>query len=198
MFPWGKVLAGIIIAAVAAGAVACIAATSGICAGIGLAEAAAIGGAGTAACEEGGCEEAEDVLINLAEDGAASESGLLRDGAPISGTSGEPVDLSLESVERVAARAGVDLEGIKVSIVDDSELAGRGLYGHTPDVGNITLYPDAFANEETLATTLGHEVTHISQLATLGPALDTDVAQAYEGAAYQAEQTYLDHFRSGG
>jgi hypothetical protein len=77
-------------------------------------------------------------------------------------------------------------------------LLGRQLYGHTPDSGNITLYPDAFANEETLATTLGHEITHVYQISNFGPALDSETGLIYERAAYAVEQSYLDYFRANG
>ncbi len=57
----------------------------------------------------------------------------------------------------------MDLQGIKVTINEEADLVGRQLYGHTPDIANITLYLDAFANAETLAATLGHERNHIYQ-----------------------------------
>lgn len=95
-------------------------------------------------CVSGACVAAEDGV------------GLFRQSVPIEGTSGSPVEPTLENVQRAASRAGVGLRGVKVSIDNDPDLLGRQLYGHTLDSGNITLYPDAFANEETLATTLGH------------------------------------------
>lgn len=90
------------------------------------------------------------------------------------------------------------LRGVKVSIDNDPELLGRQLYGTRLYAGNITLYPDAFANEETLATTPGHEITHVYQISSFGPALDSETGQLYERAAYAVEQSYLDYFRANG
>lgn len=65
-------------------------------------------------------------------------------------------------------------------------------------MGNITLYPDGFTNEESMAATLGHELNHVYQLRTFGRAMDTGTAQLYENASYAVEQSYLDYFLLGG
>jgi hypothetical protein len=132
--------------------------------------------------------------------GVAAEDSvpLFRQGAAIPGTGGRAVEPTLEAVQSVASRAGADLRGIKITINRDEELLGRQLYGHTPDVGNITLYPDAFTNEESMAATLGHELNHVYQLRTFGPAMDTEIGQLYENASFAVEQSYLDYFRLGG
>jgi len=93
---------------------------------------------------------------------------------------------------------GVGFQGAKVTINRGAEFVGRQLYGHTPDAGNITLSPDAFANEETLAATLGHEANHVYQLRVLGPAIDTAMGGLYERASFAVEQGHLDFFRAGG
>lgn len=86
---------------------------------------------------------------------------LFRRGVPIEGTRGASVDATMETVQSVASRPGAGLQGAKVTIVHDPDLVGPGVYGHTPDAGNITLYPDAFTNAETLTVTLGHEANHV-------------------------------------
>jgi len=63
MFPWGKILVGVVLAAAVAGFIACAAATDGVC-------AAAAFAAGATECEEGGCDEAAVLLDDL---GSASE-----------------------------------------------------------------------------------------------------------------------------
>jgi hypothetical protein len=158
-----------------------------------VALAALTGGSGGAADVADGAETVEE-----AEAGAqASDAGLFRSGSPIEGTSGPPSIPTMENVSSVAARSGVDLSGVSVDIVDDPELAGKGLYGWT-DGTTIQLYPDAFANDETLSTTLGHEYTHVLQIAESGPTLDSASAGARELEAYESEGNYLQTFRSSG
>lgn len=87
---------------------------------------------------------------------------------------------------------------MRVTIDEDPNLLGRQLYGHTPDGESFTLYPDAFANEETPAATLGHERNHIYQMRTLGAPLDTEAGNLYERGSYAVEEGYIDYYRSKG
>ena len=101
------------------------------------------------------------------------------------------------TVQDVASRAGVGLEGINVRIVNDGDLAGRGLYGYTHPSGQIDLYPDAFSSEEELAPTLGHERTHAYQFSVFGPPQDTAQGAVYERAAYGAEDAFVQYMGGG-
>jgi hypothetical protein len=75
---------------------------------------------------------------------------------------------TMETVQSVSERGGVGLDGVDVRIRQQAELEGRGLFGHTPPEGTITLYPDAFSSEEQLVHTLGPERIHIRQLNIFG------------------------------
>lgn len=75
------------------------------------------------------------------------------------------------TVSDVAGRAGVDLDGVSVRIIDDPEyiryLDSQNACACTPvELGGreIHLGPASFVDEPTLAATLAHERTHVAQL----------------------------------
>ncbi len=67
-------------------------------------------------------------------------------------------------VSQAASDAGFGPAGVSVKINRDTDLIGRGLYGHTAPNGTITLYPDAFSSMEDLVRTIGHERMHVMQI----------------------------------
>ena len=101
--------------------------------------------------------------------------------------------MQLKNIKKVANEAGIGLEGIKVKIDRNSELLGRGVYGYT-DGKNITLYPDAFANTETLVKTLGHERMHVYQVGIFGKPTSTDLLGEFERGASMSEQSWWEYF----
>lgn len=94
--------------------------------------------------------------------------------------------MQLRNVKKVGCDAGIDLKGIKLKIDRNSELLGKGLFGHT-DGSTITLYPDAFTNIETLVKTLGHERIHVYQENMFGLLMSSSAVKLYETAARASE-----------
>jgi RHS repeat-associated protein len=74
--PWGWLLVGLAVTAIVVGAALCIAATEGFCAGVTLAGLGSGAGGTALACQEGGCNEAEQLISEVDEALTAfSESG---------------------------------------------------------------------------------------------------------------------------
>jgi hypothetical protein len=107
--------------------------------------------------------------------------------------------MQLRHVQKVAKEAGIGLDGIKIKIVRDPELIGKGICGYASPRGNvIELYPDAFTNTESLVKTLGHERTHIYQVKTFGSAVDTTTLIEFEKGAWGSESSWWDFFNRKG
>ena len=92
-------------------------------------------------------------------------------------------------VKRIAAQAGVGLDGVKLRI--HKSAPRQGMFGQiTPD-GVLRLYPNAFRSEEELVKTLGHERTfgvsddvvrtRIPSFRESPHRLDDDVIEEFEG-----------------
>ncbi|MCR8575919.1 RHS repeat-associated core domain-containing protein [Streptomyces sp. Isolate_219] len=105
-----------------------------------------------------------------------------------------PIPMQKRTVKKVAQRAGVGLDGVKVKINRDADLVGRMLYGHTAPNRTITLYPDAFSSAENLTKTIGHERQHVMQIDTYGPATSLEQEHAWERAAYASEGQFWNYY----
>jgi len=142
-------------------------------------------GAGTAA--DAGASAGEDA----AAQGAMFNSGSVVSNAEIV-ESGEGLARTPATVEDIASRAGVDLAGSTVRIIEDPEyiryLDSQGACACAPfDLpGEIHVGPASFIDEETLAATLAHEQAHVLQYAAGYMPGSGDLA-AMEAAASQAE-----------
>jgi hypothetical protein len=108
-----------------------------------------------------------------------------------------------ESVAReVARRAGVDLEGVTILVIDDPEYQKymrslRAIAVTPSELGDqIHLMPEAFASMEALARTLGHERNHIAQLKLHGSP-DTAACELWEEASRLVEDQYVAYLRGG-
>jgi hypothetical protein len=101
-----------------------------------------------------------------------------------------PQDMDL--VKRIAAQAGVGLDGVKVRI--HKSAPRQGMFGQTTPDGVLHLYPNAFRNEEELVKTLGHERTHVWQVKTHGYPTAAE-RQVYEDAAKATEAQWWDYYR---
>ena len=107
--------------------------------------------------------------------------------------------MQMREVKKALKASDISYDGIKIKIVRDPELIGKNLFGYTyPNGKMVALYPDAFTDMESLVKTLGHERIHVYQNKTLGIALDTDIAIAYEKAAYEMEDTFWNYFLTKG
>ena len=109
------------------------------------------------------------------------------------------IPMQMREVKKALKASDISYDGIKIKIVRDPELIGKNLFGYTyPNGKMVALYPDAFTDMESLVKTLGHERIHVYQNKTLGIALDTDIAIAYEKAAYEMEDTFWNYFLTKG
>ncbi len=100
-----------------------------------------------------------------------------------------PIQLfDLESVQSIAAKYGIDVSGLDISLGDKSL---RGVCGRTWPDGSIVLYPAGFRSEEDLARTLAHEKFHHDELAH-GKPFPTDNAELdlWEDRAYAHEEEW--------
>jgi hypothetical protein len=100
------------------------------------------------------------------------------------------------TLESVAAAAELKLpEDILFVLDENPELRGRGYTGHTwPDGRRVTLYPDAFEDEEQILRTIVHELVHVRQVRAAGPPRDTvDLAQREREAYAEEEQWWQSH-----
>jgi hypothetical protein len=105
---------------------------------------------------------------------------------------GGGLPLTMDTVKDVAGRAGVELGDTAIKIVDDPEYARyldfQGACACTPgELGGsqIDLGPASFADGETLAATLAHEMEHVNQLRAGG--VSTSTIGDLEDAAYAVE-----------
>ncbi|MBE1874805.1 hypothetical protein [Myceligenerans pegani] len=95
--------------------------------------------------------------------------------------------MTMDSVCDVACKYEIDLEGVDIRINKST----AGLYGSTAPNKRITLYRNAFANEEQLARTLAHERFHVHQLDSgMGYPDSYDAGNAWEQAAIAFEEAW--------
>ncbi|MFB5678420.1 hypothetical protein ACE3NQ_23480 [Paenibacillus terreus] len=103
--------------------------------------------------------------------------------------------MQLRHVENVAKDAEIGLKDIKIEIVRDPELVGKGLYGWADPKGNkIILYPDAFSDKENLVKTLGHERIHIYQTKVFGKPQGQEMLLEFEKGAYGSEDSWWEYY----
>ena len=104
--------------------------------------------------------------------------------------------MSLRNVKRVARKAGINYDGIKISIDRNPELIKREYFGYTwPSGRKVTLYPRAFENRETLVKTLGHERIHVYQVRLFGPPTTDEMAKMFEAAAYESKEYWWNYYK---
>ena len=116
---------------------------------------------------------------------------------------GSELERTAETVEEIAAIAGVDLSGIDVVIVTDpAEFAdmdqdnvGASAMQLADGTVQILLGPASFADRETLAATLAHEKTHADQFRAGRPVDDNSRAEL-EREAYASEAAAVERVRA--
>jgi RHS repeat-associated protein len=134
-------------------------------------------------------------ILDAASDSTGSTGGLFRKTTNTGDFKGLNETMQLKNVNNIAKDAGIGLDGIKVKIVRDPGLVGKGIFGYAdPNGKSIQLYPDAFSDTETLVKILGHERMHIYQFKTLGPASDSEIGGFYELGARASEQSWWQYF----
>jgi hypothetical protein len=135
------------------------------------------------------------VLLSVLRAGMATNNAVLYRRSANVGEFGDlPEAMQLRNVRSAAAEGGVGLDGVRVRIIRDPALKGKGVFGYThPDGRTIDLYPDAFSSRSALIETLGHERTHVYQIRTFGPATSSAQVGAYESGAYAVEGPWTKH-----
>jgi hypothetical protein len=110
---------------------------------------------------------------------------------------GKKILMTDENVAAVAAKYGINTEGVKITI--NKSLSGGGpgreFYGFTADDGKVTLTRDAFINEQQLARTLAHEHFHVEEIRSgMQVPHSPRKLRAWESRAYAYErQWWQDH-----
>ncbi|RSM51828.1 hypothetical protein DMB66_41085 [Actinoplanes sp. ATCC 53533] len=133
--------------------------------------------------------------------GGAAEPALHRSGDGIV-RNGKKILMTMENVEAIAAKFGIDVAGVRIIIAKSRSGGGPGreLYGITTPDGRITLTRDAFVDEEQLARTLAHERFHLEEIRSGLPVpykprelrAWEERAYAYERQWWQEHQHLLD------
>lgn len=114
---------------------------------------------------------------------------------------GPGTPMTLDNVDDIAGRMGIDLEDVEVVIVSDPEeiryLDHMDAGAYTPSELNgaqIRLGPASFADDETLAATIAHEHTHVVQQRA-GEHLHRPLKEL-EDQAYDSEIPALERYRN--
>jgi hypothetical protein len=110
---------------------------------------------------------------------------LLREGDGIV-RNGKKILMTMDNVQAVAAKYGIDLKGVRLKIdkVRGGLGPGKELFGMTGPDGKVTLTRDAFMSEEELARTLAHERFHVDEVRSGLPyPLDDIAREAWEQRA---------------
>ncbi|WIM94506.1 hypothetical protein ACTOB_006531 [Actinoplanes oblitus] len=132
-------------------------------------------------------DEIKKVLnrIHSGEEGAEALNRVKKRGAG-------PVQLfSLESVRGIAAKYGIDIAGLSISLGSKTT---RGICGRTLPDGSIVLFPTGFRSEEDLAKTLAHERFHHDELAAGKPfPKNAEEFDAFEDRAYAHEEQWWNN-----
>jgi len=103
--------------------------------------------------------------------------------------SGPPQRMTMESVNRIAEKYGIDLSGIPIKINDRVS----GICGITRSDRSVELCRSAFRSEEDLARTLEHERFHVEELRAGKPYPITEKElDAYEDRAEAREDEWWD------
>lgn len=98
---------------------------------------------------------------------------------------------NMKSVRDIAAKYGIDISGLSISLGDKKF---RGYCGRTRPDGSIVLFPPGFRSEEDLARTLVHERFHHDELAAGKPYPRTDEERRpFEDRAYAHEEQWWNN-----
>ena len=114
---------------------------------------------------------------------------------------GPGTPMTIENVDRLANRMGLDLRQVEVVIISDPEeiryLDHMDAGAYTPSELNgaqIRLGPASFADEESLAATIAHEAFHVEQQRA-GEHLRRPLSELEE-EAYASEIPALERLRN--
>ena len=98
-------------------------------------------------------------------------------------------------VKNISKDMGLNMGKSKFVINKDEEMLKTNILGHTSDDGKqITLYPRAFTDRETLVKTMGHEYIHLQQINERGIVESMEDLSQREAAAYASEQGWWNDY----
>lgn len=99
------------------------------------------------------------------------------------------IPMQKREVLAIARKYAVNMTGITIKIQRSESLLALPITGDadTADIGRIDLFPNAFADEETLVRTLLHEKTHVAQLKKYGKQTVQNRLAYMERQAYRLE-----------
>ncbi|MCP2323596.1 uncharacterized protein YukE [Hamadaea flava] len=113
---------------------------------------------------------------------------------------GPGTPMTLDNIKAIAQRIGVDLDNIKIKIIDDPEelryLDFMDACAYTPSElagTEVRFGPASFVDEETLAATIAHEYQHVAQQQA-GEHLVRNLKEL-EDEAYAVESSALELLR---
>ena len=106
--------------------------------------------------------------------------------------------MTKKHVRSIMKEMGVSYGKARLSLVNDEELIGRGLFGYTnPNGKEVQFFPDAFMSREELVKTIGHEKVHLDQLEKFGPTNDAELGLKYEKEAFESEDQWWEDYKKG-
>ncbi|MFG1673095.1 WXG100 family type VII secretion target [Micromonospora sp. NPDC049282] len=122
---------------------------------------------------------------------------LLREGDGIA-RNGRKILMNMDNVRAVAAKYGIDIDGVNLTIdkVRVGGGPGKEFYGVTTADGRIILCRDAFRSEEQLARTLAHERFHLDEVRSGMPVPRSRKAlDEWEKRAYAYENQWWEQHK---
>lgn len=108
--------------------------------------------------------------------------------------------MQLKHIKRVAKKANIDLNGIKIKIQRDKELINAPFAGSAApeQIGRIDLFPGAFIDREQLLRTLVHEKVHVGQYKKYGSEYVMNNSEIFEKEAYKIEKEWYNNYKMKG
>ena len=107
------------------------------------------------------------------------------------------VPMQKKAVERIARKYGIKVSDIQIKIQRDEAMLRMPYLGSTDydNIGRIDLFPNAFADEETLLRVLIHERCHVLQLRKYGKKYTQEHINKMEDTAYKFEDFWYNIVR---
>ena len=108
--------------------------------------------------------------------------------------------MSRKTVRNIAKEFNVKTKGLTISVDKNEELLRLPFAGsaNANKIGEITFFPNAFKDKETLVRTLFHERIHVEQYKEYGAEFVSANAARFEREAYEAEEQFIIELKKKG